>query len=329
VPTPTADGDGGPATDNGPATQDGRRAAVLGHPIAHSLSPTLHRAAHAALGLTGWEYTAIDVTEDDLPGFVHGLGPRWAGLSLTMPLKRTVRPLLAAESSLARRVGAVNTVVLGPDGAVGHNTDVPGIVAALRGAGIDRLPSRGGVVLGGGATAASALAALREMGCDRPRVFVRSRARAADLRLACERLDISPELMDLQDVVDGRAEPGGPEVVVSTLPPGAADRLASGLVRAVSSPGGSPPPAQPPTAETAATEPPAGVPVLLDVVYAPWPTALARAWRAGGWTVVGGFEMLLHQAAGQVELMTGQPAPLEGMRAAGEHELARRSTPSP
>ncbi|MDQ1292544.1 MAG: shikimate dehydrogenase [Actinomycetota bacterium] len=314
----------GSAAGSGSVAREGRRAAVLGHPIAHSLSPALHRAAYAALGLTGWEYTAIDVTEDDLPGFVRGLGPRWAGLSLTMPLKRTVRPLLAAESSLARRVGAVNTVVLGPDGAVGHNTDVPGIVGALREAGIDRLPSGGGVVLGGGATAASALAALREMGCDRPRVLVRSRARAADLLVACERLDISPELMDLQDVVDGRAELGGPEVVVSTLPPGAADRLASGLVRAVSCPGCSPPTAQP-----TAADPAAGAPVLLDVVYAPWPTALARSWLAGGWTVVGGFEMLLHQAAGQVELMTGRPAPLEGMRAAGEHELARRSTPSP
>ncbi|MCZ9343683.1 shikimate dehydrogenase, partial [Streptomyces sp. TRM76130] len=76
-----------------PAT-DARRAAVLGSPIAHSLSPVLHRAAYAALGLAGWTYDRFDVDEAALPGFVEQLGPEWAGLSLTMPLKRAVIPLL-------------------------------------------------------------------------------------------------------------------------------------------------------------------------------------------------------------------------------------------
>lgn len=304
--TPAADGvPGGP-----------RRAAVLGHPIAHSLSPALHRAAYAALGLARWEYTAVDVTGGELPGFLRGLGRQWAGLSLTMPLKRTVRPLLVRESPLASAVGAVNTVVLGTHGPVGHNTDVPGIVAALRRAGVDRLPPEGAAVLGGGATAASALAALRELGCDRPRVLVRSRARSADLLTACERLGCSPALSGLQEAVDGRAGPVDLRVVVSTLPPGAADPLAAGLVRSLG-------PGTRPDAIRAGGDPPEGPPVLLDVVYAPWPTALAGAWRAGGGTAVGGFEMLLYQAVGQVELMTGLQAPVERMRRAGERALAR------
>src|SRR5919199_6153803 len=103
-----------------------RRAAVLGSPIGHSLSPVLHRAAFAALGLEDWDYTALECDEAALPGLLADLDDSWRGLSLTMPLKRAVIPLLAGLSALARDVGAVNTVTWsdGPGGRlpVGDNT---------------------------------------------------------------------------------------------------------------------------------------------------------------------------------------------------------------
>ncbi|NEC92910.1 shikimate dehydrogenase, partial [Streptomyces sp. SID12501] len=106
------------------------RAAVLGHPVAHSLSPVLHAAAYAALGLDGWRYDAVDVTEDALVTFLRDLDPTWAGLSLTMPLKQTVLPLLDHVEPLAEVVGAVNTVLVHGAGAgrtlTGANTDVHG-----------------------------------------------------------------------------------------------------------------------------------------------------------------------------------------------------------
>src|SRR3954465_4946696 len=95
-----------------PGTRPRSRAAVLGHPTPHSLSPSLHRAAYAALGLDDWRYDAFDVTEEGLPGFVADLDGPWAGLSLTMPLKQTVIPLLDHIEPLAQVVGAVNTVLL-------------------------------------------------------------------------------------------------------------------------------------------------------------------------------------------------------------------------
>lgn len=315
---------GGVETDGDPGGGRGRRAAVLGHPIAHSLSPVLHRAAYRSLGLSGWSYEAVDVDEEGLPGFVAGLDGDWAGLSLTMPLKRAVRPLLVAESPLAAAVEAVNTVTFAPAGPIGDNTDVAGIVAALRESGIGQV-SRA-AVLGGGATATSAVAALQQLGCDRPTVHVRRLSTTAGLRSAAERLGVRPVLTGLDP--DGLAALAGADVVISTLPGGAADPLAEPLVAAART-----------DARTAARKAVrvaggAGevqlpvLPVLLDVVYAPWPTALAEAWGRAGGRVIGGFAMLLHQAAEQVRLMTGLPAPLEAMREAGESELSRRASPS-
>jgi shikimate dehydrogenase len=135
-----------------------RRAAVLGSPIAHSLSPVLHRAAYDALGLTGWTYEAYDVTEDRLGDFLSGLDAGWAGLSLTMPLKAAVIPFLDAAAPVVEAVGAANTVVLTDGRRLGENTDVPGMVAALAEHGVQRVDRA--AVLGGGATARSAVAAL-------------------------------------------------------------------------------------------------------------------------------------------------------------------------
>ncbi|CAM5737742.1 Shikimate dehydrogenase OS=Streptomyces tendae OX=1932 GN=GUR47_32935 PE=4 SV=1 [Streptomyces tendae] len=276
-----------------PAT-DRRRAAVLGSPIAHSLSPVLHRAAYAELGLTQWTYDRFDVDEAALPGFFQELGPEWAGLSLTMPLKRAVIPLLDSISETAASVDAVNTVVLTEDGRrTGDNTDIPGIVAALREHGVEKAETA--AVLGAGATASSALAALARICTGEITVYVRSAARAAEMRGWAQRLDVDVRLADWADAAQALHAP----LVVATTPAGATDALAAAV------------PERPAT--------------LFDVLYDPWPTALAARWSAYGGAVVSGLDLLLHQAVLQVEQMTGRtPAPLAAMRKAGERALADR-----
>ena len=276
------------------------KAAVLGAPIAHSLSPVLHRAAYRALGLTGWSYEAIECDTARLPAVLGGCGPQWAGLSLTMPLKRAVLPLLDELDPLAREVGAANTVVFAGGRRHGHNTDVPGMIAALAGAGLAPAagPAKGRatvLILGGGATACSALAAARGLGAARVTAAVRDPARAQDLLAAGARLGVAVTLT-------GFEAPQGdpPELLISTVPAGAADIYAKRIARGDLVPRH-----------------------LLDVVYHPWPTPLAVAARKLGTSVAGGFDLLLHQAAGQVTLMTGRPAPLAAMRAAGESALRR------
>jgi shikimate-5-dehydrogenase len=271
------------------------KAAVLGSPIAHSLSPALHRAAYAGLGLDDWTYDAVECDEAALAAFVASRGPDWAGLSLTMPLKRTVLPLLDHTDPLAVIAGGANTVVFRPDGRYGYNTDVQGIVDALTEAGA---AAPGNVtIIGAGATACSALAALAELGAPAADVVVRDPSRAADLLAAAERLHVAVRLLPLTALTD--AAPG---LVISTVPAGAAD----GYAKRIRVTGRAPA-------------------AVLDVVYDPWPTPLAEAAMAAGAVVANGFAMLLHQAAAQVELMTGKPAPLEAMRVAGEAELARRT----
>ncbi|MCC5581091.1 shikimate dehydrogenase [Microtetraspora sp. AC03309] len=268
-----------------------RRAAVLGLPIRHSLSPILHRTAYAELGLSGWRYDAIECAEEGLAGLVAGLGPEWAGLSLTMPLKRVVFPLLDTVSGLAVEVGAANTVVFRDGGRHGENTDVYGIVQALAEAGVSAPGSA--TILGGGATAASAIAALREMGLREMFLVVRDPARAGETVEVADRLGVSVEVQEF-DKFDADVD-----LLVSTLPSGAADAFAAQAARAKA---------------------------VFDVVYSPWPTRLAAAVQARGGVVIGGFPMLLHQAVMQVELMTGRAdVPVEEMRAAGEAEILRRA----
>lgn len=270
----------------------GRRAAVLGSPIAHSLSPVLHRAAYAALGLDDWSYDLFEVDEAALPGFFETLGPEWAGLSLTMPLKRAVIPLCDTISDTAASVEAVNTVVLTEDGRRrGDNTDIPGIVAALREKGIDKVESA--AILGAGATASSALAALSQICPGEVSVYVRSQERAAEMRGWGERLGVEVLTRPWPDAADAFRAP----LVVSTTPAGTTDELAAAV------------PEQPGT--------------LFDVLYDPWPTAIAAAWSRSGGEVLSGLDLLLHQAVLQVEQMTGRaPAPVEAMRAAGQQALA-------
>jgi shikimate dehydrogenase len=279
-------------------TTSPRRAAVLGSPIAHSLSPVLHTTAYRVLGLA-WSYEAIECDEDQLPDLLEGLDETYVGLSLTMPLKRAVIPLLDEVSDLARAVGAANTVLFGGLGPFAHrrgeNTDVPGLVAAVRQLRPDGVGS--GVVLGAGATAAAAIAAVRELGVARAQVVVRDRARVAGLQAAADRLGVDVDIVDwpaLGALADA-------ELVISTVPVGATDALA------------------------AAESPPVGAGQLLfDVLYDPWPTPFAAAALAAGAQVIGGLELLVQQAALQVELMTGRPAPVEAMRTAGQAAILSR-----
>ncbi|MGV2915342.1 shikimate dehydrogenase [Streptomyces alfalfae] len=271
-----------------------RRAAVLGSPIAHSLSPVLHRAAYEELGLSDWSYDRFEIDEAALPAFIGELGPEWAGLSLTMPLKRAVIPLLDEISATAASVEAVNTVVLTEDGRrTGDNTDVPGMVAALREHGIEQVESA--AVLGAGATASSALAALARICAGEVVAYVRSDARAAEMRQWGDRLDVEVRTADWADAREALDAP----LVIATTPAGATDELAAAI------------PERPAT--------------LFDVLYDPWPTTLAARWSAYGGAVVSGLDLLVHQAVLQVEQMTGRPsAPLDAMRRAGEHALAER-----
>ncbi|MFJ9149440.1 shikimate dehydrogenase [Streptomyces sp. NPDC102270] len=273
---------------------DARRAAVLGKPIAHSLSPVLHRAAYEELGLTGWSYDRFELDEAALPRFVEELGPEWAGLSVTMPLKRAVIPLLDGISDTAASVEAVNTVVFTEDGRrLGDNTDIPGMVAALRERGIEQVDSA--AILGAGATASSALAALARICTGEVVAYVRSEARAAEMRQWGERLDVEVRTADWADAAQALRAP----LVIATTPAGATDALAH-----------------------AVPERPAA---LFDVLYDPWPTELAARWSMIGGAVVGGLDLLVHQAVLQVEQMTGlRPAPVEAIRKAGEHALAGR-----
>jgi shikimate dehydrogenase len=274
------------------------KAAVLGKPIVHSLSPVLHRAAYEALGLADWTYDLVECDDRDLAAYVESRGPEWAGLSLTMPLKRTVLPLLDHVDHLAAATGGANTVVFRPEGRYGYNTDVQGIVDALTEAGAQ--PPVTVTILGAGATACSALAAVSELGAPGADIVARDPSRADDLLATADRLGLKARLRPWPDLSNSDAPV--PDLLISTVPAGAADDYAERLRLAHQAP-----------------------PTVLDVVYHPWPTPLARAAAAAGSVVVSGYAMLLHQAAAQVELMTGKPAPLEAMREAGQQELARRA----
>ncbi len=278
------------------------RAAVLGSPIRHSLSPVLHAAAYRVLGL-GWTYDAHEVGEAGLSGFLDRLGGPdlpgvWAGLSLTMPLKRAAIPLCARLDEVAAVTSAVNTVTFAADGTrSGANTDVPGMVNALAGAGVTSVPRAS--VLGGGATAAAAIAAL-SLVCTGPVTsYVRSPGRAVELAGVAAHFGVDLVVASWPDAAAGLAAP----LVIATTPKGSADALAAGI--------------------------PAAPGVLFDVVYDPWPTPLAAAWANAGGGVLGGLDLLVHQAVLQVELMTGRsvdrPVLVEAMLTAGRAALAART----
>jgi shikimate dehydrogenase len=273
-----------------------RRCAVVGSPIAHSLSPALHRAAYAELGLD-WAYDPVLVDSAELEAFVDSLDQTWRGLSLTMPLKRRVVPLLDTSDDWIRLSGVANTLVLEEGRRHGFNTDIPGAIAAMR----ERLPEppRTAVVLGGGATATSVLLALAELGCARAIVLVRDPTRVEET------------------VAVARAHPAAPALRVGTI----ADALVAGPIEADLLVATIPGEAQTAELLTAC----AGVPAVFEVVYDPWPTPLARAVLEDGRHLVAGLDLLAHQAVGQVLRMTGRDVSVDLLRHAGADELARRA----
>jgi shikimate 5-dehydrogenase len=283
---------------------DRRGGAALGSPIGHSLSPVLHRAAYDALGLSDWSYRAIECVEADLGATLRTLDAEGlAGVGLTMPLKRAVLPMLAGVDDVASRTAAVNTVTFGAVEGQWHgaNTDVPGMVEVLRAAGIVAPATEDGAVpwvLGAGATAGSALAALGTLGYTDIIIVARRPEATADLLAVAERVGVGIEVRPWAAGVGAVAAP----VVIATTPAGATDELAGVVAGQGQAPAG----------------------LLFDVIYAPWPTALADAWSNAGGEVVGGLELLVEQAVEQVRLLTGQRPPAEALREAGYTALASR-----
>lgn len=258
------------------------RAAVLGHPISHSKSPALHNAAYAKLGIE-ISYTAVDVTEPALPAFMKQVSRQegWRGLSVTMPLKTAMLKEVDEVRGVASVLGVVNTVAFeGAGGGVrriAYNTDVAGIVEAVRNAGV--VPAPSAVILGGGGTAAAAVAALKLLGAVSVQLFVRDPSRVQEARAAAAGVGVD---LAVRQLVEAAGPTAAADVVISTLPPRAAD----GLGRELAASGGPTPG------------------VLLDVAYDPWPSVIAAAWQAGGGSVVPGLEMLLYQAVEQVRLFS-------------------------
>ena len=277
-------------------------AAVIGSPIEHSLSPVIHRAAWAQLGIDGWEYRRLEQHADSLPGFIGGLGADCVGLSVTMPCKQAVMPLLDVIDPLASAVGAVNTVVPSSGVLAGFNTDVTGIASAVRRACsmAGRSAPSSALVLGARATASSALAALGELGITSSTVAARRFGGLGSVVAAASRLGVTIEQVLWSDAEAVDRAASSADLVISTLPTLAADPLAERLhVREGQ--------------------------ILLDVVYSPRDTALRRAFESAGGVVAEGTDMLVFQAGAQVQLMTGRSPDTGVMREALEEELDRRS----
>jgi shikimate-5-dehydrogenase len=265
-----------------PASGPGKKAAVLGRPVAHSRSPQLHLAAYRALGLADWTYERIDCGAEELPALVGGLGPQWVGVSVTKPGKFAALRFADEHTPRAEQVGSANTLVRTRRGWRADNTDVDGVAGALG-------PVSGrALVCGSGGTAPAAVVALAEHGVPGITVVARDPDQAARLVDLGTRIGAPTRFCGL----DGGAlaeEVAAAEVLVSTIPADVAARYAGTF---------------------------AAIPVLLDAVYDPWPTPLAAAVTAAGGRVISGLQMLLHQAFAQVEQFTGLPAPREAMTCA-------------
>jgi shikimate dehydrogenase len=208
------------------------------------------------------------MTEDRLPGFITGLDGSWRGLSLTMPLKRAVLSLLTETDALVDLTGVANTVVF-DRGVRGFNTDVYGVTEAFRSNGVAELETV--QILGGGATAVSALVAVAELGARRVQFTLRDPSKGGVLHEIAAALGVS--------VVDSLS----PDAVISTLPGHAAHGFEiSEAVRTTA--------------------------VLLDVAYDPWPSALGSLWDG---PVISGLEMLTLQALAQVRVFVNGSADAE------------------
>jgi shikimate dehydrogenase len=267
---------------------EARRCAVLGSPIEHSLSPALHRAAYAHFGLN-WTYDRVEIDEHGLAPFVCGLDASWRGLSLTMPLKVAVLGLGQVDE-LAKLAGAGNTLLLEGGERWVYNTDVGGLIWAV--SQVNAAPVPRVTILGTGATARAALLAVTQLGAQLITVIARTPARAGALRALSEQLGVGLEIMPWSTQVPES------DLVVSSVVSGAAN----GIARSVAS----------------------SAPLVVDIIYDPWPTVLAVAAKHAGCRVVSGLDLLVGQALLQIELMTGRSVASEVLYAALGSERADR-----
>ncbi|PRQ11960.1 shikimate dehydrogenase [Corynebacterium sp. 13CS0277] len=265
------------------------RAAIVGTPIGHSLSPVLHNAGYAALGMDDWEYGSFDCDAAGLPALVDSLDDTYVGLSVTMPGKFAVLDIANEISARCEDIGSGNTLVRTETGWRADNTDVDGIRAALERLRVDApsVAAEGSeaVLIGGGGTARTVLWTMAELGCSKVTVINRT-DRSEELSPLVTRTGAEfewlPPTADLRETIERTS------VVINTVPvPGTLD-----LVEACSHA------------------------PLFDVIYNPWPTPLAQAARAHGHPVAGGHVMLAHQAFSQFEQFTGFAAPEDSMWAA-------------
>lgn len=259
-----------------------KRLTVLGHPIDHSLSPTLHRAAYEVLGLD-WSYEREDLTEDQLDGYVSSRDVSWLGLSLTMPLKYRAAEIADVVDADTALTGACNTLLFDHETnqRLGFNTDVAALASVIVDAA--RTTADSGVapssiaILGGGATAVSAIAAAARAGVESVDIFVRDASRAGNAVVAAQDSGVLASVHDLASF----GATSSSSLTICTLPgPVDVDLPADGLAGRI----------------------------LIDVAYSPWPTARAVAWQAAGGSVVSGLHMLVRQAVLQVRIfVSGSP----------------------
>jgi shikimate dehydrogenase len=248
----------------------------------------MHRAAYAALDLD-WTYEAVEVQEDGLPAFLDGLDDGWRGFSVTAPLKRAAARLATSVDDEVDRLGVANTVLLDGDGRSAHNTDVPGAVAALAERGVEDVELVR--ILGGGATAASFASVAQRMGARRVELFVREPSRAVDAAQVAEKLGLEVEVRTIDKPILDVAE-----LLVSTVPSDVIGSRSHELVESARA--------------------------VFDVVYDPWPSRLVEAAVSAERPAVSGIDLLAHQAALQVELMTGRTVDVAVLRDAALDSLA-------
>jgi shikimate dehydrogenase len=268
--------------------------ALFGYPLSHSVSPAMHTAALAELGLTGWHYVAVPVPPEALAEAVARLrGDEYAGANVTVPHKQTIVPLLDGVTPVAAAIGAVNTIVKRDGRLLGHNTDAAGLLADLYAFDV-HVNKRPVLVLGAGGAARAVVAALAGVGAQL-RVIARRPEQSESLR------SLAPLTAYEWDALGLLAASDNVALIVNTTPLGMSPNTGASPWLA-----GTP---FPPDA------------FVYDLVYNPAETALVRQARADGLRAATGLGMLVEQGALALELWTGRTAPRATMRAAAEARL--------
>jgi shikimate dehydrogenase len=277
---------------------------LLGWPVEHTLSPAVHNAAFDALGLN-WRYLPLPVPPGQVEEAVKGVAALgFRGVNVTVPHKQAVMPALDSVAPDAKALGAVNTLVIarGEDGKAnigGHNTDAQGFVGALRHGGFDP-KGKTAVIVGAGGGARAVVYGLLKAGAQEILMFdiepLRAQALVSDLSGVGNKLRALPLTTEAL-VESARAA----DLLVNATPMGMWPRVDGSIW---------PEDVSIPKSVT-----------VFDLVYNPPETHLMRKARESGARAIGGLDMLVGQGALAFEMWTGQPAPVEVMRAACERAL--------